>query len=348
MNRIIILLTFCLCLDIIVYSQDPHFSQFFSAPHFNNPALTGTQFGDWAIMGNVRQQWGNAFTPFNTQALAADIKLYVNQDENNSSYIAMGAALMNDQTMNGAFRSNYASGSIAYHKKLSHEHHIAAGFIGSYNQRRLDYSRLSFSSQFTGRGFDLAVATGETSLSDMKPFFSIGAGLLYTYKFNSGDMLLDIGAAAYDINRPIVSFLGANNQLNIRHVGYINLQSYSADDLLFYQVSGIFHWQARQNYFALGGAWGFKLTPQWEKMFLLGCWFREGDAIYPYVAYVINNFQFGLNYDVTISKQNLGPSNPRSLELSFVYTGFFPKFITGTVCGNKNKNVRFPDGRRIK
>lgn len=342
MRQIFFNLIFMIYTGLRLYAQDPHLSQFFSAPHFNNPALTGTQFGDWAVMGNIRQQWGNASTPFNTQALAADVKLFQNENEESGGYLALGANLMNDQTFNGVFRSNYASGSIAYHKKLSRNHRLAAGFSGSYNQRRLDYSRLTFSNQFTGRGFDLAVANGETSLSDMKPFFSLGAGLLYTYIMNNGDLLMDVGLAAYDINRPTVSFLQSDNQLNMRHVGYFNLQSYSRGDQLFYQLSGIFHWQARQNYFAAGGAMGFNLTGDWQRMFLLGCWFREGDALYPYVALNIKNLQFGLNYDVTYSKQNLGPSNPRSLELSFVYTGMFSRSAYYD-CPYKNRNVRFPD-----
>jgi len=34
----------------------------------------------------------------------------------------------------------------------------------------------------------------------------------------------------------------------------------------------------------------------------------------------INNLQIGLSYDITDSKQNQGPSNPRTIELSLVIT----------------------------
>jgi len=339
--RLLILFFIPLIHSICAIAQDPHMSQFFAAPHFNNPALTGTQFGDWAVMGNVRQQWGNAATPFNTQVLAADIKFHNNNS--GSGYLAMGVNMMNDQTMNGSFRSNYLSGSLAYHLKLSPNHRIAAGFLGSYSQRRIDFSKLSTSSQFTGRGYDLAVPNGETNFSPMKPFFSLASGVLYTYMGYNGDLLIDLGYAAYDINRPTQSFLNdAGNQLNLRHVGYVNLQGYPASsENLFFQFSGVFHYQALQNYFSVGGALGYNLSADWEKMFLIGCWFREGDAIYPYVGYAIKDFQVGINYDITISKQNLGPVNPRSLELSFVYTGLFPRSNYWD-CPQKKKNVRFP------
>lgn len=321
-------------------AQDPHLSQFFAAPHFNNPALTGTQFGDWAVMANARQQWGNASTPFNTQVVSADFKLFKNNERVN--YLAIGATMMNDQTMNGAFRSNYGAMSLAYHQKLGETHRIAAGFQGLYGNRRLDYSRLTFGSQFTGRGFDLAVANGETALSSMKPFFSLGAGLLYTISDNDGRFVMDVGLSSYDINRPNQSFLkDSMNQLNVRHVGYFNMQSYLTDRL-FYQISGVYHRQARQNYFAVGGALGFPLQDKndFQNMFLLGAWFREGDAFYPYVGLRFQNFQLGLNYDVTYSKQNLGPSNPRSFEISFVYTGMYPRH-KGLRCPYWNRYVEF-------
>jgi hypothetical protein len=55
-------------------------------------------------------------------------------------------------------------------------------------------------------------------------------------------------------------------------------------------------------------------------MAFAGAWFREGDAILPYAGLRINNVKVGLSYDITISKQNKGPVNPRSFELSMIYT----------------------------
>jgi type IX secretion system PorP/SprF family membrane protein len=321
-----------------VCAQDPHLSQFFTAPHFINPALVGTQYGTWSVMGNIRQQWGNASTPFNTQVVGGEVKLI--KEQAGSNFIALGMTLMNDQTMNGAFRNNYANASLAYHLVLSPNHRLAAGFQGAYGHRRLDYSRLTFGTQFTGRGFDLAVSSGESSLYAMKPFASLSTGILYTYLENNGDFLLDFGLASYDINRPNQSFLkDSQNLLNVRHVAYLNIQSYRSDNV-FYQFSGIYHRQARQNYYSLGGALGFSLAEEWEKMFLLGCWFREGDAIYPYVGYRLGGAQFGLSYDITFSKQNLGPSNPRSLELSFIYTGIYPR-QKGLKCPYWNRYLIF-------
>ena len=87
---------------------------------------------------------------------------------------------MNDRTMKGTFRSNYVSAAASYHVKLDEQGraNIGAGLMGTYANRRVDLSALSFDEQFTSGGFNRTLPTGEAALQQMKPFISIGAGLL--------------------------------------------------------------------------------------------------------------------------------------------------------------------------
>jgi type IX secretion system PorP/SprF family membrane protein len=302
-------------LGLKLCAQDPHFSQFFMAPQFVNPSLTGSGSGDWRIMGNVRQQWGNAGTPFSTQAFAGDVKVMGKEDGENT--LAISGFAMNDQSMNGAFKSIYAGGSIAYHLRMGNNSSLSAGFQANYGHRRLDYNKLNFGEQFTSGGFDVSLPTGETSLQSMKPFYSLGAGILYNY-YNE-TMNIDAGIASFDINQPKQSFINDEKQfLKRRYVFHYNMEFNSYGDILW-NVNTIFQLQSIQNYFSIGGGLGYDLTNGLrENIFFAGAWFREGDAIYPYAGMQIGSFQFGLSYDITISKQNNGPVNPRSFELSFV------------------------------
>ena len=297
--------------------QDPHFSQFFMAPHFINPANVGTQAGDWSVMGNMRHQWGNAGTLFLTQSFAGEVKLIGREDFENT--LAAGISLMNDQSLNGAFRSNYGSGSLAYHLQIDRHHRMALGFQGAYGHRRLDQTRLVFGEQFSGAGFDVALPTGEPGLQSMRPFLSVGTGLLYT--FQAERINVDAGLAVYDVNRPQQTFLGDPNQrLRPRTVGSLNLEHITQNRILL-NLHAIQHIQTVQGYFAVGGSVGIPISPEsLHRMFFAGAWFREGDAILPYAGLRINNVKVGLSYDITISKQNKGPVNPRSFELSMIYT----------------------------
>ena len=316
MNRRIILPIIAIITILDTKGQDPHFSQFFMAPHFVNPARVGTLYGDWSVMGNFRQQWANAGTAFHTQALAAEAKVMGLED--GSNVFAIGFSMMNDQSMKGAFRSNYASATAAYHLQLDDHNRFGAGFQGSYSKRTLDFTRLSFGEQFTGRGFDLAVPSGEPMIYNMPAFLSVATGLNYSY--STRNFNADIGLAVYDLNRPNQSFLNRINRLEPRYTFNMNMD-YLTEGSVVLNASGFFHLQTIQSYFALGGSMGLAVSPgSWDKILYAGGWFREGDVFLPYVGMQVNDVRVGLTYDVTYSKQNKGPTNPQSVEISFLYT----------------------------
>jgi hypothetical protein len=100
-------------------------------------------------------------------------------------FMAIGAMLMKDYAMSGIVKSTYASLNLSYSIKLSQEpsiHRLTAGFGGSYGKRFVDFSRLDFEEQFTGFGFNTALPTGETALSNMKGNVSVNSGLTYTIR----------------------------------------------------------------------------------------------------------------------------------------------------------------------
>jgi type IX secretion system PorP/SprF family membrane protein len=301
-------------------AQDPHFSQFFMAPNFVNPALTAVSKSDWRIMGNLRQQWGNAGTPFNTQAVALEMKLTGKETDDpnvyNQNTLAFGISMMSDQSMFGAFRSSYAIGTLAYKAKLSEEQSISLGMHGMYGNRRIDYSRLTFGEQFTSGGFDASFPSGEQALSSMKSFFSLGAGLLYNYQ--TENLNVEVGASAFHLNNPKQTFLNDPTQIiPKRYLAHANVQ-YPLTEFVTMNFNTCYQIQALPAYFSVGGAVGIDLTGKKNSILFAGGWFREGDSFYPYLGWSVGLVQVGFSYDVTHSKQNLGPSIPRSFEMSFV------------------------------
>jgi type IX secretion system PorP/SprF family membrane protein len=309
-----------LLMHIIVAAQDPHFSQFFMAPNFVNPAISAVSSSDWRIMGNLRQQWGNAGTPFNTQTVAAEMKITGQEkyDPNiiNQNTLACGVSMMLDQSMFGAFKSTYAVGTVAYKAVLSDEQSISLGMHGMYGNRVIDYTRLTFGEQFTSGGFNASFPSGEQALSSMKSFFSLGAGLLYNYQ--SQDFNLVVGGAAYHLNNPKQTFLKDPTQIiPKRYVAHSNVE-FPISKFVSLNLNACYQIQALPAYFSAGGAVGYDLSGDKNSILYAGGWFREGDSFYPYLGWSVGLIQIGFSYDVVHSKQNLGPSNPRSFEMSFV------------------------------
>ena len=326
-NKIFLILFLSNLCFLKLKAQDPHFSQFFVASQFVNPALAGSGIQNWKVSCNWRQQWGNASTPFNTQAFSGEYKItgqtHNGSDDSKTGTMAVGGTLLMDQSMYGAFKSTYGVGTFAYHKPLSYGDEymesIAIGLHALYGNRTIDYSRLTFGEQFTSGGFDVTLPTGETALNSLKPFVSLGAGLLYNYR--DKEKGFKIGGAVFNLNRPKQSFLNDPLQLlPIRYVAHANAE-FKTSETTILSFNGIYQSQALPSYFAIGGSIGKDLSGGDQKTILyLGGWFREGDSFYPYIGWLQGKVQMGLTYDITASKQNDGPSIPRSFEFSLIIT----------------------------
>jgi type IX secretion system PorP/SprF family membrane protein len=303
------------CFSITVFGQDPHFSQFFTAPHAINPANTGTNQGDWRVLSNVRQQWANSGTRFNSFSFTSDVKILGASPQENT--LALGLSFLADRTMNGAFSSTYTSTSLAYHVQLNTYQRLGMGIQASYATRQLDFSKLTFGEQFVGENFDTTLPSGETSLSSLKPFISLSAGLLYN--FQTDELDLDIGAALFHLNKPKQSFTNNLEQILPAKQSVHLSATYSPSGQLSYHMSGIYQKQGNQSYLSVGGATGIKLpNSATNRMLWAGMWYRNNDAIYPYLGLLNGNMQLGLSYDFSISKQVQNANLPGSFELSVI------------------------------
>jgi type IX secretion system PorP/SprF family membrane protein len=311
-----LLLVLFICFSLNVFGQDPHFSQFFTAPHAINPANTGTSQGAWRVLSNVRQQWANSGTRFNSYSFTSDVKLLGAAPQENT--LALGLSFLADRTMNGAFTSTYTSTSLAYHVQVNNYQRLGMGIQASYATRQLDFSKLTFGEQFVGENFDTTLPSGETSLSALKPFISVSAGLFYNIQTDELD--LDMGAALFHINKPKQSFTSNTEQLlPVKQSVHLSA-TYNQGAQLSYHMSGIYQKQGNQQYFSVGGAAGIQLPNSTNNhMLWAGLWYRNNDAIYPYLGVLTGNMQLGFSYDLSVSKQVQNTSLPGSFELSLIF-----------------------------
>lgn len=316
-----IFIPFLICFSSVLIAQDPHFTQFYAAPLSVNPAYTGVFNGRFRVISNFRQQWINSLSAINTSSVSIDGKIGKQNKETGQSPINIGLMLMNDNSMKGAFKSNYITSTFAYHVPLDPDqfHSMGVGFAATYGDRRIDFSSISFSDQFTSGGFDLTLPTGESALNNMQPFFTIGAGLLYKYDNQEGGTFIDLGISGYHFNKPKQSVLNDKNQyLPVRYSAQASLKKFISNTLIL-NVKALYQSQASVNYF-LGGLSIAKLLGAKDKnMVGIGLWYRTFDAISPYVLLEFNKFQIGISYDVTTSDLKKGPKPVKSIELSLQF-----------------------------
>ncbi|MBM3439528.1 MAG: type IX secretion system membrane protein PorP/SprF [Bacteroidetes bacterium] len=302
-------------------AQDPNFSQFFASPLTLNPALTGKFNGSMRVAGNYRNQWPTINNAFRTATASADFGILENKT---GSLDRFGAGVMGMYDINGdgVMKNNYVSASLAYHKGLDESgyHQLSIGFSGTYAQRRVDVSKLDFEDELTNLGFTGSTAEllGSNNFLNIR-YSDVNAGILYTGATNDYNSFY-VGASVYHINRPKVSFQGADYTLQPRvtvHAGgYL-----PAGEALTVFVSAMHQRQAAAAETIIGGAIGMDVNSGAENLTTLyvGGWWRTKDALIPYIGMEFGNYQLGITYDINTSLLRTASERRGGMEISLIY-----------------------------
>lgn len=325
-KALIVFLTIFAATGYSVQAQDPTFSQFFSSPLNVNPALTGNINGKWRVIGNFRDQWIGPSSPYATGTLSFDTRLFENRIPEGNTF-GVGGMMMYDKAMQGALKSSYFSLNTSVNITLAEgdaTHRLGIGIGGIYGNKRVDFSKLSFGEQFNGYGFDTNLPTQEASLANMKPYISTSAGILYSITTEYSN--LDIGAAGFHMTRPKQSVLNDPNQyLAARYVGHVNYETFLNDELVL-NANSIYQRQESTEFISVGGGLGYFLTGEPDNIVLnIGAWYWLKNAVIPYIGIMYQNMQFGLSYDITVSKLSQAAEKPKSFELSLIIRSSNPK-----------------------
>src|SRR5215831_17087599 len=271
-----LLMIFCLLIVLrSAHAQDPNFSQFFSSPLNVNPALTARINSDWRAIANFRDQWIGPASPYATGTISYDTKVLQNKIPNvheEKNILGIGTMLMYDYAMDGIMKSSYASANVSYNIVLANGptvHRLGAGFGATYGRRTVDFTRLTWEDQWQGyAGFNTSLPTGETALSNMKPWFSASAGLVYSITTEKTNF--DMGIAGYHLNTPKQTFLEDKNQrLAMRKVAHANFEHFLNEDLVL-NVNTIYQYQDEAQYYSFGGGLGYYIPGQTDVLVNMG------------------------------------------------------------------------------
>jgi hypothetical protein len=101
-------------------AQDLHFSQFFEAPLYRNPALAGIVAADVRVQTIYRSQWNSIANAYKTTSLNAEYKLPVSGDD----FLTIGAQVFHDKAGTTNLTTTQVLPAINYHKSLSTERNV--------------------------------------------------------------------------------------------------------------------------------------------------------------------------------------------------------------------------------
>jgi type IX secretion system PorP/SprF family membrane protein len=299
-----------------VLAQDPHYSQFYSSPMTLNPALTGVFAGEVRMAMTYRNQWKTVATPFTTSTVACDFQL-LNGKLKNQDVFGFGLMGMVDESNNHGLKSTYVSMSTAYNKSLDMEgrNKIGVGFQGTLVTKRVDYSRFVFSRQFTPLGFDPSLPTGEPISGFSINYMDFATGVLYS-GMNLNEQQWYLGGSYYHFNRPNEAVNGVESRLQPRlsvHSGF----NFPIGELNRVYLSGIYMNSSLAHELMFGTVLESSIrNDAYETSLYTGLYYRNADALIPYVGISNGKMQLGLSYDINISTLKTATMSRGGFEMS--------------------------------
>lgn len=318
------------------FSQDIHFTQFFTNPLILNPAQTGNFNGNYRVGFNFKGEWPWAISStvytYHTEAPYVDFSFGENKIK--TGWMGIGLNFLNDEAGDGVLTYRRLSLSYAYHQSFDKDHRyiLSAGAIVSYINRSVDFSKFYFNDQWVeDQGFDFSLNPNEPILRQSFSSWDLGAGINFGAQI-SQQIKLDVGFSMLHINRPYDNFYNDGERLGYRYQANAGIK-YDINEKISLTVNGYdgYEKQAAEGLFGAMLEYGImnKKTSVADNSLYFGAYYRWGDAVAPLFGYQVKRMRLLLSYDITVSnlvtpsKANGGP------ELSVVYVGSFTREFSG-------------------
>ena len=311
--------------SLAAIGQDIHFSQFNSSPLLLNPALAGVNGGTYRLVANYKAQW-TQLAPYNTIAASYDMNVF--KHKTRANFGGIGAFFFTDKAGDSDLRTMQVNLNLSYTVILNRKgsQSITTGMMGGIGHRSINYSNLTFDSQFAG-GFDPNLPTNENFTTDKVLYPDIGAGILWNFVKSSKNLNFYAGSSVAHLNMPNLSFLNERDeQLYIKYTVHGGAHI-GVSKQIFILPSFMYLNQGPHNQLNFGGLVKIRksVMPGDRTAFYVGGWYRLKDALILNVRVDINNFNIGFSYDINLSGLTPASSANGGPELSLIYVGVFPE-----------------------
>ena len=309
--------------NLSAMAQDHVYSQFFNAPIYLNPSLTGQFEGDLRMNLIYRNQWSG---------LSGDLSYITASADLNISKFAGGVGLMFNRSSEGTAFLVKNNAAATYSYSVGGDDFIASfGIQAGFTSRQIDWSKLVFSDQIDMR---LGYIPGSVSAAippemSNKFYFDGAAGTNIIYQNFMA------GVAVHHINQPDESFTGTVAKLPMRITANASYRISLSPDMYYNQDEGsylipsvVYYKQASSTSMSAGAQFKFKGLNA-------GLWYRTGgqggpDAIVVSLIFDLfkgnrngEKLRLGLSHDATTSKINY-TNTSGTTEASIGYEKYFP------------------------
>ena len=304
----------------VLYTQDIHLSQFYTSPLNLNPATTSFFAGTHRFCLNYKNQWSSITIPYRT--MTASIELNILKRKFHRDILGGGLQINRDKAGDSEFGIFQSLFSLSYIKLINSQnnHFISIGIQTGPSQKTINYNALMFDNQFDGDKYNPNLSHEEQFNKKELWYLDFSSGLYWFLQLNK-QQKYEVGIALFHINTPNQSFLGKKDiYLDKKFVFYSNntLELWDKTALL---PSVLYMRQGKYQELTFGARLSFikERRPLDYKATNIGFLVRHKDAIIPIFGIDYKSYNFGISYDINISKLRNASESRGGLELSFNY-----------------------------
>jgi type IX secretion system PorP/SprF family membrane protein len=333
MKKFFLFLFFLIAFFQSLVAQDKHFTQFYAAPQYLNPALTGNFEGRYRVGTIYRDQWRKVLdNPIKSFAVAADLRFDAPGKNNRDDAFGLGLQFFTDKVSVVDFSTTQIALSMAYHKALGQggRQFLTLGIQAGLTQRSVNYESLNFHDEFDGTtGY--VFGTGERLPANNFSFTDYNVGLNYSAKVGrSGSVFL--GAALHHFTRPNISFFGneadgdrLHSKASTQLTANLPLRR---DNRLALLPRLLFSKQGPHMEINTGANLRIAMGQYGTTALHVGSWVRNvrnaggigNDAVVALMGIEFNNVMVGLSYDLNLRAVQ-AKQRQAAFELSIAYLG---------------------------
>ena len=299
-----------------VNAQDFVLSQPFIAAQYLSPASVGNGVYDQRIQSNFKTQSIGGSNYARNLVIGWDRK-YNRKALDQANYVGICGQIISEQLMDGLINTNYITFNTAYHLFLDGDDYsnLAIGMGLTYAQTTLDRSKLNFGSMYNPVTGAFDITSNEIFLSNPGRI-SVNTGLLYTK--HSNDTYLQLSANGFFFAKPDIIYSPYNEAAGMRATLFFNLEKYINSDYTFLFHGG-FSSRNKENSYVVGGSISLPIKYEFDhdRRLYLGGYYRKKDAITPSINIMMDNYIFGVSYDVYTNGLAAAGIKSNSFELTF-------------------------------
>jgi type IX secretion system PorP/SprF family membrane protein len=332
-------------LPLFSSGQDIHFSQLTETPLLMNPAQAALGHEFMAII-NYKDQWKSVSSnPFKTFNVSGDMAF---MKKSNGNHLGLGLNFFSDKAGDASMGTTTGQLHLSGVLAMDDNNLVSAGIYGGFGQRSLSYDKLNWDNQFIGGTLDPSAPSMEPNSVSNRTYADMGFGVGWFYgtghnTISSNDaMNINAGFALQHINKPVYTFYGNTDmRLPMKIVAHgsadIGIKNYSlvlepgylvtvqgghheinAGMLVKYITQEASHYTGRKK----------------PAAFVLGGYYRFGDAFNIVAGVERSAFRIGLSYDVNLSDLTVASKSLGGFEVSL-------RFMTPDPFGKKGSSNMF-------